>query len=57
MDKKCAVPDCNKDAICKADISINNEPVKLLPVCQMHFESTLEDIKELINILKQKKGV
>jgi hypothetical protein len=56
LKEKCTIPDCNNDSICKTKISINNEPPKLLPVCQIHFESVLEDhmerIKHFIQLLK-----
>ena len=41
--QECAVTDCKWEPIYEVMISINNEPKKLLPVCQMHFDAASED--------------
>ena len=41
---KCAV--CENTAITRRKISINNEPKKSLPVCEIHADAADEDTKE-----------
>jgi len=56
--KKCAVPDCNRESICETKISINNNSPTMLPVCQIHFDSVLEDHAEKIKqIIQLSKGL
>lgn len=39
----CSIPDCQALAIGSANISINNEPKKMLSLCKMHLEAALDD--------------
>lgn len=50
--QKCSVPDCGADATTLANIVINGAPRRMLPVCQCHFDSVIEEGKAQVEALK-----
>jgi len=52
MTHQCSVKDCGAQATTFANIVINNSPRRMLPVCQCHADSVIEEGKAQVEALK-----